>query len=103
MTRDRFNRIGAWTSVGLAALSFGAALWKSSSLPCLDHKSLGIVIVAFWAVAPPVFFWFDWVHFCRDMDPKAPEREIAKHTHDLGRNIWIALVTFLTLAFFKLP
>jgi hypothetical protein len=88
-------------SVFLAGLSVWAALDESSQLGAPDHKTLGKFIVAFWAIVPPVFFWWDWVHFCRDMKPDAPERDVAKHTHDLARNIWLGVVAVLTFAFFK--
>ena len=102
ITRDQYNCYGAAASIILAAVSLGAALNKHSHVGSLDHESWGKLIVAFWAVAPPVFFWVDWVYFCKDMAPEAPERDIAKHTHDLARNIWVGLVAVLTFAFFKI-
>ena len=55
---------------------------------------LGKVLVVVWALAPPVFFWVDWVVFCRGLT--AEEKNVAKHTHDLSRNIWLALIGGLT-------
>jgi hypothetical protein len=32
----------------------------------------------------------------------ADARDIAKHTHDLARNIWLGVLGVMTLAFFKI-
>jgi hypothetical protein len=99
MTRDRYNEVGAYVSIALALASLVLALNPCAWLSEPTHKTLGKFIVAFWAVVPPVFFWWDWVYFCAGLG--APERDIAKHTHGLARNIWLGLVAILTFAFFK--
>jgi len=58
---------------------------------------LGKFIVAFWMLTPPVIFWIDWVCFCRHLTVK--EKNVAKHSHDLSRNVWLALVGVLVVAF----
>jgi hypothetical protein len=41
---------------------------------------------------------------CSYLPPGDPEREVAKHTHDLSRNIWVALVAVLAILFaVKMP
>jgi hypothetical protein len=57
------------------------------------EKQHAYAIVGAWAVLPPVFFWVDWVVFCQTMSKDELDR--AKHTHDLSRNIWLALVILL--------
>jgi hypothetical protein len=63
----------------------------------LSHEGLGKLLIGFWLIAPPVFFWVDWVRFCRNMQPD--DRKITEHTHDLARNIWIGLVAILAVLF----
>ena len=100
--RARFNRIWACFGIGFAVISVWSAachdfpfFWK------VDRDNLGKLIVGVWAVAPPVFFWVDWVEFCAYMKPESKERDVAKHTHDLSRNIWLGLLAVLAFAFFK--
>jgi hypothetical protein len=98
--RAWYNGLGALVSIILAGLSLCAAYNPSSTFWGLSHENLGKVIVAFWALIPPGFFWLDWVYFCTGMSDA--DRKIVKHTHDLARNIWIALVGVLAFAFFKI-
>jgi hypothetical protein len=99
--RACYNLGGALGSIiGLVPTLF-AASHPSSTFRLGSHEALGAVVVAFWAVVPPMFFWLDWVYFCRKMKFDAPERDVAIHTHDLSRNIWLGLVFALSLIFFK--
>jgi hypothetical protein len=99
MERTVYNHIGALASIVIAALSLTAAAIPTSTLGPLNHDQLGKLVIGFWVIVPPVFFWVDWVFFCTDA-----EREVAKHTHDLGRNIWLAVVAILAVFFaVKLP
>jgi len=68
----------------------------TSTLGPVTHEQLGKVLIGFWALVPPVFLWTDWVGF-RPADQN--DKENAKHTHDLSRNIWLALVAVLTVLF----
>jgi hypothetical protein len=101
--RAKFNCRGATAAIIFAVVSLLAAANPHSRLgPLLDHDAWGKLIVAVWAVLPPVFFWVDWVKYCGYMHPSNPEREVAKHTHDLARNIWLGLLAVLTFSFFHL-
>ncbi len=62
--------------------------------PSLTEK----LLVALWAFGPPVFFWVDWVFFCDGLS--AQKLDVAKHTHDLSRNIWLMLVAILAYVVF---
>jgi hypothetical protein len=62
--------------------------------------TVGKIVVALWAIFPPAFFWIDWVYFC-DLST-SDVRDIAKHTHDLARNIWLGVLGVTTLTFFKI-
>ena len=54
------------------------------------RESLGYTMLALWVLGPPVWFWVEWVFLSRDQDGQR-----LKHTHDLARNIWLALVVVL--------
>jgi hypothetical protein len=101
LKRDRacFNKLGGTIAVIFAIVSILAAINPHSRLGSLDHQSWGKLIVAIWAIAPPVFFWVDWVCYL----PGEQDRETAKHTHDLARNIWLGLLGVITFAFFGIP
>src|SRR5262245_19705273 len=45
-----------------------------------------------------IFFWVDWVAFSDELTTDGL-RDFAKHTHDLGRNIWIAFAGILAYLF----
>ena len=104
MTRAQYNWGGAIAAIVFALISLLAALNPKSNLWSLaTHEGWGKIIIFIWAVFPPAFFWLDWVHFCQN--PAEPmtdaQREIAKHTHDLARNIWLGLLGVVAFAFFK--
>jgi hypothetical protein len=102
MTREQYNWIGGGAAAIFAIVSIIAALNPHSKLGSLtDHVGWGKIIVFVWAFFPPLFFWFDWIYFCQQQDVTAGDREIAKHTHDLARNIWLGLLGVITFTFFK--
>jgi hypothetical protein len=100
--RSFYNGLGAVVSVAFAVLSLLAVYFKDCLPWALSASTAGKIIVATWAIAPPVFFWIDWVIFCASMPMDSKEREVAKHTHDLSRNIWLGLLGVVTFGFFKL-
>jgi hypothetical protein len=100
--RDKWNCFCGWTAGIVAAASLVAAGCNQSRFLWLDHDNLGKLIVGIWALGPPIFFWVDWVYFCKYMEPGAKERDVAKHTHDLARNIWLGLLAVLAFSFFKI-
>jgi len=77
--------------------SIGPSVYGPWGSGTWTHEELGKLLIGFWALGPPLFFWFDW--FWLGLYADETEREIAKHTHDLSRNIWIALVAILTVLF----
>jgi hypothetical protein len=97
MSRNIFNWACGILSVLIAVWSLKMGLGEESTLFSLNHKHTGYVLLAFWGLVPPAFFWVDWVFFCRGMT--TPDRDIAKHTHDLSRNIWLALIALLAILF----
>jgi hypothetical protein len=96
MTRNQFNQIFGGVSVLAAIASLVLAVCPLGLDP-KHHKEIGYFVVATWVLLPPFFFWVDWVMFREGLSDK--EKEAAKHTHDLSRNIWLGLVTVLAVAF----
>ena len=94
MSREPLVSIVMWGSVVLAALTLFAAA-KLRRLPAKsgDVNSFGYVLLAFWALAPAVWFFFEWVYL---VDHQVPT-EVARisHSHDLGRNVWLAYIAVL--------
>jgi hypothetical protein len=56
------------------------------------------ILVALWLAVPPVWFWFEWSLCTNKL--AAPEKEDLKHSHELSRNLWAAIVILLTLCLF---
>lgn len=101
MARNIYNWTGGILGVVFMALSLAALLCKDNLPFGWTAPMTGKVLVAAWAILPPAFFWLDWVGFCRNAT--APERDAAKHTHDLSRNIWLGLLGVLTFGFKLTP
>jgi uncharacterized membrane protein YhaH (DUF805 family) len=99
MTRDQFNWWGGALAIVLAVVSMLLVLFKNR-MSKETADIVGKIVVAVWAILPPAFFWIDWVYFCGGLS--ATDKEIAKHTHDLARNIWLGLLGVITLGFFKI-
>jgi hypothetical protein len=96
------HHIGAVVAAVFGGWSLYKALDPTSTFMSLDHRALGKLLIGIWGLLPPIFFWLDWVCFCRDLDKE--QQEFAKHTHDLGRNVWLALLAVLAILFeLKLP
>jgi hypothetical protein len=94
MSREPLVSIVMWGSVVFSVLTlFAAAKLRPLSGKTGGAKTFGYLLLAFWAIAPPVWFFFEWVYL---VDHKLPE-EVARisHSHDLGRNVWIAYIAVL--------
>ena len=97
MTKSRYNWIIGVSSAVLGPISLYIALKPSIVFDFCSRACIGKSMLAFWLLIPPVFFWLDWVVFSRNFTP--PQREVARHTHDLSRNVWLALVASLVVIF----
>src|SRR4051812_32402662 len=98
MSRHQFNwtlgSIGAL--FGVFSLIVGLCAFLKVGPPGL--QTCGPYLIGIWILVPPLFFWVDWVYFSDELN--TPElRDVAKHTHDLSRNIWIALTAVLAYLF----
>ena len=89
----------AGISAFLALASLATVVVYRLFLPdCCCLRLLGKIIVCFWVLAPPVWFWLEW-WLLKDSIKTDDEREKMIHLHDVSRNIWIALVAVLTALF----
>lgn len=96
------HHIGAAAAAVFGIWSLCKALDQTSTFMSLDHRALGRLLIGIWGLVPPIFFWVDWVYLCRHLTKE--QSEIAMHTHDLGRNVWLALVAVLAVLFeLKVP
>jgi hypothetical protein len=87
--RDAIIACVFWTALVLALASLGAAWLLRTSI---YRISWGYPLVAAWVAIPPVYFLLEYVL----LPPSAGfEDERVRHMHDLGRNIWLALVVLL--------
>lgn len=94
MSREPFVTIVMWASVALALITL---LIVFEIRPLSEktgwRKSFGYSLLAFWALAPPVWFFFEWVLLVDHS--VAGEAQRISHSHDLGRNVWLAFIAVL--------
>ena len=90
---------GRWvaTSVGLLVT---AVLWVKAGT-CLgckpqDNPSLKMPGI-FWAIAPPVWFFFDW-YFYKGLR-QGPEFDDFKLSQDRAKDIWVGLAAAIAIFF----
>jgi hypothetical protein len=97
--RDYLNIISGAVGVVFALAALWAGLDESSKWMFASHEELGSYLLAIAFVVPPVYFWIDWVWLCSFMAANDGRRGVAKHTHDLARNIWLGLIAILAVLF----
>lgn len=61
--------------------------------PPAAGRDLARMLIGLWVLAPPLWFWIEWVVWSPSLG--AHESERVQHLHDLARNIWIAFVAVL--------
>jgi len=98
ITRAGFNKFFTIVSILAGLISLGLGLANSFNVFGSFPKASGPYVVFIWVLLPPIFFWFDWVAFSSELNTDT-KRDFAKHTHDLGRNIWIAFAGILAYLF----
>ena len=82
--------------VGFASVLLGLA--SSFKLGPSGLKAIGPFVVGIWVLFPPIFFWIHWVWFSDELKTQQTQ-DFVKHSHDLSRNIWIALAGILAYLF----
>ena len=95
--RKRFMDFGSIVGLALALISVLLGIVDISDVLNIPD-GFAFLIVGFWVITPPVFLWLDWVFYCLKTADKS-FRDDAKHTHNLARNIWVALVVILIALF----
>jgi hypothetical protein len=90
------DRINFWISllsviVGVGSLAYAVCVGQNA--PDATKR----ILVGFWLLAPPIYFWLDWHVLCRNIP--SDNTDSVKHIHDLSRNIWVALVVVLIALF----
>jgi hypothetical protein len=98
MSRAGFNWVFAILSALIGAVSLVVGLCVSLKTGPPGLKEYGPFLIGIWILGPPIFFWVDWVCFPNELETDA-KRDFAKHTHDLSRNIWLALIAILAYLF----
>jgi hypothetical protein len=96
MTRKTYMQVGTWGGLVLAIVSLAAGFCDLAELWDVP-VGWARLIVSFWVLVPPVYLWWDWVRYCDDINKY--KKADAKHTHNLARNIWLALVIVLIAVF----
>ncbi|HEY0455338.1 MAG TPA: hypothetical protein VGE41_03125 [Verrucomicrobiae bacterium] len=74
----------------LALVSVCTALYWRAQAASKETRTYGYILIGFWVLAPPIWFWVEWVFLTK---PHMENR--VKHTHELARNIWLALIVVL--------
>jgi hypothetical protein len=94
MTREPLVSIVMWGSVILAVLTLlAAAHIRPIHSRTGGKKTFGYFLLAFWALAPATWFFFEWVYLVDHNLAEAAAR--ISHSHDLGRNVWLAYIAVL--------
>ena len=55
----------------------------------------GYILIGFWVIVPPIWFFFEFQCLHPNMLDNANELSRVKHAQDLGRNIWLSFVVVL--------
>ena len=95
--RKRFMDFGSIAGLLLAFISVLIGVLDCSTVLDIPN-GLAFLIVGFWVIVPPVFLWLDWILYCLKIGDER-FRDDAQHTHNLARNIWLALVLILVSLF----
>ena len=95
MSREPLVTCVMWSSAVLAVVALLIAVLAIRPLSEKTdwRRSCGYALLAFWALAPPVWFFFEWVLLVDHS--VAAEAQRISHSHDLGRNVWLAYIAVL--------
>ncbi len=65
-------------------------------------KIVQVFVLVFWTLAPPIWFWFEYVILFRRAFPHANENSLnaLKTQQDLSSKIWIATASALLILYF---
>ncbi len=88
---------GLLYSLFLAKYEFGKGFDPHSKA-----KVLQAIVLSFWILAPPIWFWFEYFFLYKGSDSTTdkPALDDFKHGQDQASKIWLALVTLLLGLYF---
>ena len=102
---EKKHHVPALVGITLTIASIVVGILHRFVLPifhCQFSSWVGHSLVAAWIIGPPVWFSIEW-HRASSPQSKnqlQPEKlEVLAHTHELDRNIWLALVVILAALF----
>jgi hypothetical protein len=93
--RDGINLYLALPSVVFSYWGFGKGLEDGSPV-----KIAQALILCFWVIAPPVWFWYEYFFLYKKANHSPEEFDQYKFGIDLSSKIWLALVTVLLGLYF---
>jgi hypothetical protein len=65
------------------------------------QKSVARVILIFWSILPPIYFWVEYFIIWKTSEKKSPTLDEFKHGQEICRNIWLAFVLLFAGLYFK--
>lgn len=88
--------IGLAVSLGLTFIGWGQPV---SSNPL---KDIQVGVLVFWTLAPPIWFWYEYVYLFRSAFPHADSDKLneLKTQQDLSSKIWVAATSVLLILYF---
>lgn len=88
--------IGAIVSLCFGLFGFGIGFDKDNPV-----KVWQAVILAFWVLTPPLWFWLEYFFFFKDTPcGDRGDFDMFKHGQDQAAKIWLALITVLLGLYF---
>src|ERR1700733_6039223 len=95
--RDGIN----WVLSLMALLSLDFSYWGfGKGLEDRGVKIPQAIVLCFWVIAPPVWFWYEYFFLQKDTIHSPDEFDKYKFGIDLSSKIWLARVRFLLGLYF---
>lgn len=104
--QERFRKwqwtIGTLGTIGLFASLVLAFFGWGQKVENGGVKIAQVFVLVFWTLAPPIWFWFEYVFLFRNAFSDAHENklDILKTQQELSSKIWIATASVLLILYF---
>ncbi len=89
--------IAPYVSGFFAVISLVLAFCSRMWFPIKYNQLFGYFVIGAWVILPPLWFWVEWSYLSSGLLPC--RLEDVKHGHEVGRNVWLALVALLIAIF----
>jgi hypothetical protein len=86
--------------MGLLIVSSAVLAYVIGNLGKDKRLLWGRLLLAAWAILPPIWFWIEWIFLCDGLSPE--QREDRKHNQELSRNVWLAMIVLLVV-YLRIP